>query len=66
MSHDPASCPSPRSLPSSQHRRLTFAGCWWGSACTESRWALCGRFFRTTLKLSSAHAGRPAGRPRSG
>jgi len=64
-SNDPASFLSPRPRPSSMHRRLTSAGCWWGSDCSESRWALCGQSFRTTLKLSSARAGRLAGRATS-
>ena len=39
--------------PSSKRRRLTYAICCWSSACTGSRWDLCGPSFQTTWKPSS-------------
>ncbi len=48
--------------PSSKRRRLTFAICCWSSACTGSRWDLCGPSFQTTSKPSSPCVDLPDGR----
>src|SRR5207302_3196155 len=54
--------PSPRLPPSSTHRRPTYAGCCFGSDCTESKSESCGPFSRTTWKLSGARVALLAGR----